>query len=67
MDTSGFYYSDGEELHYASVRVTGPNFSLNRNVPDDRDNNLNGSETHGWYWFETEEEARIFFNLPLPV
>ena len=20
----------------------------------------------GWYWFDSEEEARIFFNIPLP-
>lgn len=64
MDTSGFYYVDGEELYYAPERVTGPNFSLNRNNPDDRDNTLNGSATTGWYWFDTEEEARVFFNLP---
>lgn len=63
MDTSGFYFVDGEELFFGPNFVSGPNFELNRDDPEDRDNDLNGSATHGWYWFDSEEEARTFFNL----
>ena len=59
MDTSGFYKLD-EGLLY------GPNFVINANYELKR-------ETHdqhiypidGWYWFDSEEEASIFFNWPL--
>lgn len=54
----GFYKLDGDLLY-------GPNFVLNANYEL-------RAETHadheypvdGWYWFDTEEEARAFFSLP---
>ena len=58
MDTSGFYFADGQELLLGPNFVEGPTFSLHRDNPDDRDNTLNGSATHGWHWFETEAEAQ---------
>jgi hypothetical protein len=33
---------------------------LNRDQKDDHSYPVNG-----WYWFDTEEEARLFFDLPL--
>jgi len=62
MDTSGFYHLDGDLL-FGPNFVDGPNFSLDRNNPEDRDNDLNGSATHGWYWFDSEEEAKAFFDI----
>ena len=61
MDTSGFYKLDGD-LFY------GPNFVLNANYELRR-------ETHdqhtypidGWSWFDSEEEARLFLDLPAPT
>lgn len=56
MDTSGFYKWDQEMLHGPNF-VTGPDFELLRERMEDRDNTINGSEIHGWFWFDTEEEA----------
>ena len=58
MDTSGFYKLDADLLY-------GPNFVLNANYELRR-------ETHdqhtypidGWYWFDFEDDARLFFDLP---
>lgn len=59
-DTSGFYKLDGEILLF------GPHFVLNANYELYRDQH----ETYtypvdGWYWFDSELEARIFFGLPI--
>lgn len=59
-DTSGFYKLDpGGTLLY------GPNFVINADYALYRDQH----ETYtypvdGWYWFDTEAEAREFFGLP---
>ena len=61
MDTSGIYKLDADLLY-------GPNFVLNANYELRR-------ETHdqhtypidGWSWFDSEEEARLFFDLPIPT
>jgi hypothetical protein len=55
-DTSGFYKLDDDILLYGTL-VCGPTYTL-----------IEG-ETYtypvdGWYWFDTEAEAREFFNLP---
>ena len=58
MDTSGFYKLDADLLY-------GPNFVLNANYELRR-------ETHdqhtypidGWSWFDSEDDARLFFELP---
>ena len=57
LDTSGFYKLDGDTLLF------GPNFVLNANYELRK-------ETHdqhtypidGWYWFNSEEEAKTFLN-----
>ena len=59
-DTSGFYKLDGEVLLYA------PNFVLNANYELRKETYTEHTYTvDGWYWFDTEQEARIFFNLSL--
>jgi hypothetical protein len=58
-NTSGFYKLDGELLY-------GPNFVLNKDY--ELRCELYTEYTYpvdGWSWFDSEEEARIFFNLPL--
>ena len=58
-DTSGFYKYEDKALLYGPTQVTGPYYDLLRqnhteyNYPVD-----------GWYWFDTEEQAREFFGLP---
>jgi len=57
-DTSGFYKLDGELL-YAPNYVLNANYELYRYQHE--------SYTYpvdGWYWFDSELEAREFFGLP---
>ena len=59
MDTSGFYKLDGELLF-------GPNFVLNANYQLYRETySSNTYPVDGWYWFNSEDEARTFFGLEL--
>jgi hypothetical protein len=58
-DTSGFYKLDGDLLY-------GPNFVLNINYELRRETkDAHTYPTDGWYWFDSEEEARTFFDLPI--
>jgi hypothetical protein len=57
-DTSGFYKLDGDLLY-------GPNFVLNANYELERlTHDQYEYPIDGWYWFDSEEEARVFFGLP---
>jgi hypothetical protein len=58
MDTSGFYKLDGSLL-YGPNYVLNANYELRRETRDDH-----SYPVDGWYWFDTEEEARLFFDLP---
>ena len=59
MDTSGFYKLDGSLLY-------GPNYVLNANYELRRETHDQHSyPIDGWHWFDAEEEARLFFDLPL--
>jgi len=59
--TDGFYKLDGELLH-------GPNFVLNADYELRRETkDQHTYPTDGWHWFDSEEEARAFFGLPMPV
>jgi hypothetical protein len=58
MDTSGFYKLDGSLL-YGPNYVFNANYELRRETRDDH-----SYPVDGWYWFDTEEEARLFFDLP---
>lgn len=60
MDTSGFYKLDSDLLF-------GPNFVLNASYELRRETKDQCAYPEdGWYWFDSEEDARLFFNLPLP-
>lgn len=57
-DTSGFYKLDGEVLLY------GPHFVLNANYELRKETHSEHSyPVDGWYWFETEQEAKDFFGI----
>jgi hypothetical protein len=60
-NTDAFYSIDetsGELVH-------GPNFVLNMDYELRREHkDTYEYPVHGWYWFDSQEEARIFFNLP---
>ena len=56
-DTNGFYKLDGELLF-------GPNFVLNQNYELYRETHADHTyPVDGWYWFDTEEQAKLFFGL----
>jgi hypothetical protein len=59
MDTSGFYKLDGSLL-YGPNYVLNADYELRRETRDDH-----SYPVDGWYWFDTEEKARLFFDLPL--
>jgi hypothetical protein len=56
-DTNGFYKLDGELL-YAPNFVLNANYELRKETKDEHTYPVDG-----WYWFDTEEEARLFFNI----
>jgi hypothetical protein len=57
MNTSGFYKLDGELLY-------GPNFVLNANYELRKEShNEYNYPVDGWYWFDSENDARIFFKF----
>jgi hypothetical protein len=57
-NTSGFYKLDSELLY-------GPNFVLHASYELLRDTkDQHTYPVDGWYWFDTEAEARKFFDLP---
>lgn len=59
-DTSGFYKLQEEEL-----LLFAPNGVMNQSYDLLRENHLNYQyPIDGWYWFDSEEESRLFFNLP---
>ena len=48
--------------------LVAPNFVENMNYLLTKENK--DSYTYpvdGWYWFESEQEARVFFDLPFPL
>lgn len=60
-DTSGFYKIDGDLLY-------GPNFVLNSGYELHREtHSQNTYPVDGWYWFDSESEARVALGLPEPV
>lgn len=61
MDTSGFYKNDFGDLLYGPNYVLGGSYNLYKAQKDTYTYPIGG-----WYWFDSEEEARIFFNLPKP-
>lgn len=57
IDTSGFYKLDGW-LMFAPNDVTGPDYYLSRDVPEDRTR-----EVAGWKWFDSQAEAEAFYGV----
>lgn len=59
-DTSGFYKKENNELFYGKNFVYGINFTnLLRETKDQYTYPF-----EGWYWFDSETEARQFLNIP---
>jgi hypothetical protein len=59
QDTSGFYKLDGDLLF-------GPHYVLNKDYQLHREQHESYTyPVDGWYWFESEDAARAFFDLPV--
>lgn len=61
QNTSGFYKLDGELLY-------APNFVLGAYGAYELRKETYQEHTYpidGWSWFDTENEARVFFNMPI--
>ena len=59
QNTSGFYKVDGDLLY-------APNFVLGAYGAYELRKETHQEHTYpidGWYWFDTENEARVFFNM----
>lgn len=61
-DTSGFYKNDNGELLYGKNYVLSGSYNLYREEKQNYQYPVSG-----WYWFNSEDEARMFFNIPIPT
>ena len=59
---SGFYKLDGEIVLHGPNFVINAEYELRTETKDDHT-----YPTDGWYWFDTDEEAYTFFEVPMPV
>ncbi len=59
-DTSGFYKLENTQLLYGPSFIESFNYQLNRQYKNDYSYPIDG-----WYWFDSETEAKTFFNLPI--
>lgn len=60
FDSSGFYRLIGSDLQYAPNRVIANGYVLAR---ENRD--AVQSLPDGWRWFDSEDQARLFFEVPM--
>lgn len=58
-DTSGFYKNDNGNLLFGPNFVLNANYELRRATKDEHT-----YPTDGWYWFDSEDEARTQFGIP---
>lgn len=61
-NTSGFYKNDEGMLLYGPNFVIGGGFSIFKEQKD-----IYEYPVCGWKWFDSEEQARIEYNLPKPI
>ena len=59
---SGFYKNDEGALLFAPTQVSGPGFDLYILNKD-----IYTYPIEGWYYFDSEDEARAHLNIPKPI
>jgi hypothetical protein len=57
----GFYKNDNGSLLWSADKVVADNFELWLDKKD-----IYSYPVEGWVWAESEEQARLTLNLPLP-
>ena len=60
--TAGFYKYESEQLLHGPNSVRCLEYQLFKEAKNDY-----VYPVDGWYWFDTEEEARLVFDLPEPA
>ena len=61
----GFYSLDGNDLLHAPNFVFDAEFTLLSEEVEEY-KSLDVLPIDGWHWFDTIEDACLFFNIPLP-
>lgn len=61
-NTSGFYKNDNGFLCYGQNYVLSGSYNLYKEQKNEYQ-----YPVYGWYWFDSEDEARQFLNLPKPI
>lgn len=56
----GFYKKDNEQILEGENCIFTPNISMTKETKDDFTYPI-----EGWYWFDTKEEASVFFNIEI--
>ena len=59
IDTSGFYKNDNGDLLYGT-KIYGP---YEQYLLDKENKNNYAYPIDGWYWFDSEKEAKTYFDL----
>jgi hypothetical protein len=59
---AGFYKLEGDTLHHGPNYVRCLEYELFKETKDDHTYPIDG-----WYWFDSIEEAREFYNIPAPI
>ena len=59
--TAGFYKYESNNLLYGPNFVLDLHYELRKESKDEHTYPVDG-----WYWFDSIEDACLFFNIPLP-
>lgn len=62
MTTAGFYKFDGKMLLHSPTTVEAAFYFLSADAHE-----TYNYPVDGWYWFDDEAAARVFFALPPPA
>jgi hypothetical protein len=57
-NTAGFYMYEEPTLNYAPNFVLSANYELRKETKNDHEYPI-----YGWYWFDSEDEAKSFFKI----
>jgi hypothetical protein len=59
---AGFYKTQDGEVYYGPNFVVSATYELYKEFKDSYEYPIDG-----WYWFEDEDEAYLFFNIEKPI
>jgi hypothetical protein len=58
--TDGFYTKRNNKLIYGSRSIAAPTYKLTKKLKNSYEYPI-----HGWHWFDTLEEACLFFDIDI--